>query len=132
MAVFIYIMYFLSKWHVLIHYSAADITLIIGGSVSEPHTWEINDNICLCMYCLCLHAHNWIPVSYCLVVTPCSLLCPPPFRRTSCTGLFYLHYTPPVATRADLRSAVHARVSVHVLKVYVHVHMYFVFQACRK
>ena len=41
-------------------------------------------------------------VPYCLAVTPCSLLRPPPiFGRNYCKGLFYLHYTPPPAGRSS-------------------------------
>ena len=58
------------------------------------------------------HVH----VAYCLAVTPCSLLRPPPsiFGRNYCIGLFYLHYTPlprwPL--EPDYGTAVLARVRV--------------------
>ena len=46
-------------------------------------------------------------IPYCLTVTPCSLLRPPPyFRAKLLYRVFYLHYTPPpppLATRAGLR-----------------------------
>ena len=59
---------------------------------------------------------HYITVPYCLAVTPCSLLRPPPiFGRNYCKGLFYLHYTPPPpprAARAGLPYCSSARVRV--------------------
>ena len=73
------------------------VNCIIGASLSEPHIDDTSGHL---QYC----------IPYCLAVTPCSLLRPPPpplyFRANYCIGLFYLHYTPPPppprATRACL------------------------------
>ena len=52
-------------------------------------------------------------VPYCLAVTP-----PPPiFGRTSCIGLFYLHYTPPPPPSAGHLSCTAVLARVHVLRV---------------
>ena len=73
------------------------------------------------------HASCILHVPYCLAVTPCSLLRPPPyFQAKLLYRVFHLHYTPPPprAARAGLRYCSSCTCTC--------VASVFVYQACRK
>ena len=76
---------------------AVSLTHICSESV-----WDVGAPFVTEVYYLCILINS---IPYCLAVTPCSLLRPPPiFGRNYCLGYSTLHYTPPLqAARAGLR-----------------------------